>query len=369
MKIRDVVLQDRLAQLVDARTWTFNINLVDPVTEFKVWFFAGNHATGPNEAGCIPYLIEEIAIVDGSEVIASLNGAECFALYCFDHGRVPFVWEQEQGGMSQYWCLPITFGRSLWDPNWIFDPTKFRNPQIRITYNLAAVAAVGAGGYATGSAEISVWAKVMEQGASPQGYLMNKQLKEFASLASGQDITYLPTDFNIRKLMVRAYKKAGDMTDAITRLKLSQDEDKWIPWDLDSADFIFLMRDWFPEFEFHLKKMADDNEQREHYGGQYPHGMGVGGEDDDIVGISGFANNIYTLHATTNAGASASNVHHWIDTKTRTPMDCYCYPFGAQDDPASWLDVKGMGNLRLILTQGTTGYTEQIVVQQAHPYA
>lgn len=368
MKIRDVVLQDRLAQLVDARTWTFNINLVDPVTEFKVWFYAKNNDTGPNEAGCIPYLIEEIAIVDGSEVIAAMNGPECFSLYCFDHAKVPLVWEQEQGGMSQYWCLPITFGRHLWDPEWIFDPTKFRNPQIRVTFDLAAVAAVGANAFATGTAQISVWAKVMEEGASPRGYLMSKELKEFSSLASGQEITYLPTDFNIRKLMVRAYKKAGDMTDAITRLKLSQDEDKWIPWDLDSADFIFLMRDWFPEYEFHLKKQADDNEQREHYGGQYAHGMAVGGEDDDIVGISGFANNIYTLHAITDAGSGDTDVRHWIDTKTRTPFDCYCYPFGDQNDPADWLDVSGMGNLRLILTQGSVGYLEEIVVQQAHPY-
>lgn len=368
MRIRDVVLQDRLAQLVDARTWTFNINLVDPVTEFKVWFYAKTHATGPNEAGCIPYLIKEVAIIDGSEVIASMNGAQCFSLYCFDHGKEPFVWHQEQGGMSNYWCLPITFGRHLWDPNWIFDPTRFRNPQIRITFDLANVAAVGANAWATGTAQISVWAKIMEEGADPVGYFMSKELKEFASLASGQEITYLPTDFPIRKLMVRAYKKAGDMTDAITRLKLSQDEDKWIPWDLNSADFIFLMRDWFPEIYLHLKNQADNNEQREHYGGQYAHGMICGGEDIHITNVSGFANNIYTLEAETDAGAGATDVIHWIETTTRTPFDHYCYPFGDQQKPETWLDVGRMGNLRLILTQGSTGYTEEIVVQQAHPY-
>lgn len=368
MKIRDVVLQDRLAQLVDARTWTFNINLVDPVTEFKLWFFAKNHATGPNEAGCIPYVIEEIAIVDGSEVIASMNGAEVFAMYCFDHHDAPFIWEQEMAGMSQYWCLPITFGRHLWDPEWIFDPTKFRNPQIRITFDLAAVAAVGAGGWATGTAAISVWAKVMEEGARPRGYLMSKELKEFASLASGQEITYLPTDFNIRKLMVRAYKKCDQMNDAITRLKLSQDEDKWIPWDLNSHDFIFLMRDWFPEYHFHMKKWADDDEQREHYGGTYAHCKAVAAEPDTIVGLTGAAGNCVTLQAVGSDGSDEDDVAFWLDTWTRTPMDCYCYPFGDQNDPADWLDVQGMGNLRLILTQGGTGFTEQIVVQQAHPY-
>ncbi len=368
MKIRDVVLQDHLAQLVDARTWTFNINLVDPVTEFKVWFSAQNHANGPNEAGCIPYLVEEIAVVDGSEVIASLNGAEAVALYMFNHGKPPFHWHTQIGGDTNKWCLPLTFGRHLWDPEYIFDPRRFRNPQLRITFDLAAVAPVGANGYATGSAEISVWAKVMEEGAAPRGYLMAKQIKEFASLASGQDVTYLPTDYNLRKILVRAYKPGGLMSTAVTRLKLSQDEDRWIPWDLAGNDFIWLMRDWFPEYELHLRQQADDGEVREHYGGLWASGLVSGNEDDYICDISGFTDNTYTAHLKSDAGVAGTGIKHWVDVCTRTPFDAFCYPFGDQDDPASWLDVHAMGNLRLILTQGSVGYTEQIVVQQAHPY-
>lgn len=368
MRIRDVVLQDRLAQLVDARTWTFNINLVDPVTEFKVWFFATNNATGPNEAGCIPYLIEEIAIIDGSEVIVAMNGPEAFAMSCFDLGFSPLHWHQELGGMNNYWCLPIHFGRSLYDPNWIFDPRKFRNPQIRVTFDLEAVADCGANAWATGSAQISVWAKVMEEGASPRGYLMTKQLKEFASLPAGQEITYLPTDFNIRKLMVRAYAKCGEQTVPITRLKLSQDEDKWIPWDLNSHDFIFLMKDWFTEVQMHLKHQMDDGEQREHYGGTYAHGVAVAGEDDRIVGVRDWATNCFVCDIRDNGGTEKTDTIVWSMGMTRTPFDTYCYPFGDQSDPADWLDVSGMGNLRLILTQGAEDYTEQIVVQQAHPY-
>jgi hypothetical protein len=77
--------------VIDAGVWTFPINLVDPVTEFKLWFYAKNHGTGPNEAGGIPYLINEVSVIDGSEVIASLNGPQLFALYAFDHARVPLV--------------------------------------------------------------------------------------------------------------------------------------------------------------------------------------------------------------------------------------------------------------------------------------
>jgi len=368
MKVRDVVLQDELAQVVDARTWTFPINLVDPVTEIKVWMYAQNHATGPNTAGPIPYVIDEVAVIDGSEVIASLNGPEAVALYAFDHARMPMHWEDQAGGAEQFWCVPITFGRHLWDPSYVFDPRRFRNPQIRISFNLAAVAPVGANGYASGSARISVWAKVIEDGATPRGYLMAKELKEFASLAAGQDVTYLPTDYNIRKILVRAYKAGGRMDAAITRLKLSQDEDRWIPWDLEASDFLYLMRDWFSEVGLDLGKVASDAATLEHYGGARAYVGAVAGQTDEIVGLSAALANTVTAYLITHAGAAVTNGKLRLNVRTRTPFDCYCYPFGDQDDPATWLDVSGMGNLRLLLTQGATGYTEQIVVQQVHPY-
>jgi len=367
MRIRDVVLQDRYS-VNDAGTWTFNVNLVDPVTEFKVWFYVKNDDTGPNDINRVPYLIEEIAVVDGSEVIFSMDGACALALSAYDRGEFPLFWQDDQGGMSQYVCFPIGFGRTLTDQEYIFDPKRFRNPQIRITWDIEALGACGANAYATGTTQISVWAKVMEEGATPVGYLMSKEIKEFASLASGDEVTYLPVDYPLRKVMVRAYKHSGGQTNAVTNIKISQDEDKFIPVDLDSADFIFLMHNWFPEYSLHGRGQADDNEQREHFLGEYAHGKVCGGEDDHIVGASGFASNVYTLHAVDNSGTTQEDVRHFWNAWGRTPLDTWCYPFGDQMDPNDWFDTAGVGNLRLILTQGDTGYTEQIVTQQAHPY-
>jgi len=314
----------------------------------------------------IAYQIDEIAIIDGSEVIVSMNGAQVFAMSCFDMGIVPFIWEQELTGMNNYWCFPIHFGRHMEDPEWIFDPTKFRNPQIRITWSLN----VGATQYADAVPSISVWAKIMEEGARPRGYLMTKELKAFITGAGGQEITYLPTDFPIRKLLVRAYENNKGMQNAIDRLKLSQDEDKWIPWDLNSADFSFLMRDWFPEFHWHMFKQVDDAETREHYGGQYGVCKAQSGELDLIVGLRQATDNTIQFHLRDSGGATPTDQEVWLNTWTRTPMDCWCYPFGDQDIASEWLQVAGMGNLRLILTQvvAGAGHECEIVVQQAHPY-
>ena len=369
MKIRDAQLEYRNQRALTAGVWTFPVNLVDPVTEFKIWVWAHVYGGDALADQCLPYCITEIALVDGSEVIFAMDGACAIASYGYDMGKFPLHWHQELAGMSNYWCIPITFGRWLTDPEWIFDPTRFRNPQIRITWNLSAVtAADSAGSWIANDIAFSVWAKVMEEGARPRGYLMNKELKEFASLASGDEITYLPTDFNIRKVMVRAYKNCGQQNDAITNIKISQDEDKWIPVDLGSHDFLFLHYDWWDEMDFFLKCCRDDEEQDEHFGGTYSHGVGVGAQAAIIQNLRGWANNCFYLDADTDAGASNDNNQVWINTFTRSPFDTFCYPFGDQMVAEDWLDVSRIGNLRLILRQGATGYNEQIVVQQAHPY-
>jgi len=372
MKIRDVVLQNRIAQIVDARTWTFNIDLVDPVTEFKVDIRANNNAVGPNDVGCIPYCVREIAVIDGSEVIASMNGPQCFAMSCFDMGYSPMHWHQEMAGMEQHWCMPIHFGRSLTDPEWIFDPKKFRNPQLRIDFDMnLGTQLVGANGWATGTVEITVWAKVMEEGARPRGYLMNKEIRSYISPGGGDQITWLPTDFPHRKLLIRCYHFRGDMNAPSERIKVSQDQDKWIPFDLFGNDFQYLMRDWFTEVDIHLKHQMDDHEWREHFQGSGGGGVVVSDDLDCIVGVVDWATNGFWCNLVNGAGALQTDEPVWSWGQTRNPFDSYCYPWGDQARAEDWLQVSGMGNLRLILTEaavGSAGYEVEIVCQQAHPY-
>lgn len=369
MRIRDQQLEWRRGMVGNAGQWTIPINVVDPITEFKIWVMCAVDNAGDLVNQCLPYIIDEVAVIDGSEVIQSMNGAEAIALYMYDHGKAPMHWHQEMAGMNNYWSIPLTFGRWLTDPEYILDPKRFRNPQIRIQWNLSAISAANAAGsWEDEDLQISIWAKIMEEGANPKGYLMSKEVKEFASLAAGDEVTYLPTDFPIRKVMIRAYCNCGDQCAAITNIKFSQDEDKFIPVDLDSHDFVFLMHDWFDEMEFNLKVERDDDENDEHFGGAYSHGVAVSAETNIIVSLRGWATNCFVLEGQTDAAAQANDVNAWVRTFTRTPFDTFCYSFGDQMRPEDWFNVSRVGNLRLILTQGGAGYTEQIVVQQAHPY-
>jgi len=386
MKIRDAVLDQTHTFTQRALTWTFPINIVDPVTEFKVHIkiktnpIAGATA-GWEFPGPMPYLIKEIAIIDGSEVIFALNGAQIIAVSCFDLGYAPFHISEEAAGRWCEWCFPLHFGRSLVDPNWIFDPSRFKNPQMRITWDIENIQDVGAGTWADTAnypLQITIWAKIMEEGANPQGYLMTKEVKEYTMAAPGQEITYLPTDFPLRKLFVRQYLKFGRMATMVNHLKLSQDQDKWIPFDLNGDDFIQLMKNWFTEVQFNTRHYMANDEQREHCSGDLSSGIVVSNAHGCIVSGQNWVGNAFFAYAIFHDGTNVTQVDRVVTqamSMTRTPFDTYCYPFGDQGDPADWLQVGPMGNLRLILThaietfESASGYgTTEVYVQQAHPY-
>ena len=73
MKIRDAQLQHRFPVTGDTGVWTFNVNLVDPVTEFKIWVFAKVSEHDALADQCLPYCISEVALIDGSEVIQAMT--------------------------------------------------------------------------------------------------------------------------------------------------------------------------------------------------------------------------------------------------------------------------------------------------------
>ncbi len=386
MKIRDTVIDYQHTFTTPARVWTIPINIVDPVTEFKVYFEIHTSEL-PDEddpflwAQPVPYMIEEIAIIDGSEVIFALNGAEMFAMSCYDLGYAPYHDHNEIFNRVSKWCFPIHFGRSLVDPNWIFNPRAFKNPQMRITWDSQWQHLNQAGTYKIDDdhpISITIWAKIMEEGASPVGYLMTKEVKEYTPTGPGDEITWLPTDFPIRKLMVRSYAFGLRQHRMVDHLKLSQDQDKWIPFDHDGADFIWLMKNWFTEVQLAGHHFMENDSQREHLAGSFSSGLVVGNARGWIVCPNNWIGNTFWAYVQQHDGVLATTttrVEAESACRTRTPFDCFCYPFGDQEDPADWLEVGEMGNLRLILShlldtrEGQTGYgLTQIVCQQAHPY-
>ena len=179
MRPRDAVLVYKETQSSDASTKTIDLDLVDPVTALYFEFEAVNGTT-VNEDNFISDVVTKIEIVDGSEVLASLNQFELEAMHFYKLGRQPTLYPSEWASGTQRHGAFLLFGRKLYDKEFAIDFTKFRNPQLKITWNLAALVAVSAtDAFATGTFKLTVIAKVMEGMAAPGKYLMGKELLSF----------------------------------------------------------------------------------------------------------------------------------------------------------------------------------------------
>jgi hypothetical protein len=229
MRNRDAVLEYQKV-LDDAGTLVKDLDIVDPVSALYLEHEATNGTTS-NKGNFISDIITKVEIVDGAEVLYSLNLSELEALHFYKLGKTPPLFPSEwASGAQRHGCL-LMFGRHLWDQEYAIDFTKFRNPQLKITSNLAAIRAVAADtAFATGTLKCSIVAKVLEGSGAPGKYLMAKELLSFTSSSSSgaEERKELPLDLVYRMLMTRHWVQGSDIDEVTSDLKLTADADKYI---------------------------------------------------------------------------------------------------------------------------------------------
>uniref|UniRef100_A0A6M3XVB8 Uncharacterized protein n=1 Tax=viral metagenome TaxID=1070528 RepID=A0A6M3XVB8_9ZZZZ len=230
MKTRDAVLLYEAAQ-ADTDTKILDIDLADPISAFYIEVRSTNGATS-NKGNYISDIVTKIEVVDGSEVFHSLNMFQEEAMCFYKTGKVPVMFPSEWPSGIQRHGVYLLFGHYLWDPTLCFVPTSYKNPQLKITFNKAKIRAAGTDGFATGdNILLTVVAKVIEEGASPMGFLMQKQIESFTAATSGDKRIELPTDYPYSMILCRFWLTAYDIDLIIEKLKLTCDTDKFIPFD------------------------------------------------------------------------------------------------------------------------------------------
>ena len=146
--------------LGDSGTKTFNIDVQDPITSIWLEILVKNGSAW-NHRSPVHSCVSEIQIIDGGDVIWSLDGEQLLAKVCADLGHWP---HQRFSAIASDWqnmSLPIQFGRFHGDKVYALDPAKFKNLQLRITWNLATKTTVGTQGFLSDSATCTVIADVM----------------------------------------------------------------------------------------------------------------------------------------------------------------------------------------------------------------
>lgn len=304
--------------------------------------------------------VPKIEIVDGSNVIFSLTGMQTHAVDILDTPRQYICGGSYVPAWGLVANLVINFGRFLFDPTLAFNPKKFTNPQLKITFDEDVAVA------STVDNTLTVIADLFdEKAAAPTGFLMNKELYAYNPLAGATEEVDLPNDYIFRKLILQARVADLWFGGIIANLKLSEDNDKKIPFDLTGS----LLEEWIHEMlgEYRDGIIADLNTIT---GVDIYHaptqGIKMRGDfyciSDVLADIPFGYRNKYAC--TTNTGCSV------MDIAGTMPHGCICIPFGDHRDMTDWYDPKGK-SLKLKIKAGTgKTFTEEfhVITQQLRPY-
>lgn len=177
----------------------------------------GNQAYGDGHpARCVT----NIDLYDGSDVHFSLSGVEAQAADFYHNRKEPANIVLYTNGMNSESIFNLNFGRWLWDDMLAYDPTKFDNPQLKVTID------VNAGGSLSSSGYLTILALMFdEKPITPQGFLMHKRIKQFTLADAAHEYTPMPTDFPYRMLFVRAQRYGIGPEYQIDTLKLDENTD------------------------------------------------------------------------------------------------------------------------------------------------
>ena len=366
-KYREIYLEKDLT-LPDSGSKIIELAVVDPISELYIKFYATNGATS-NKANPPTRCITKIEIYDGADKLFSMDGRLAHALGYYRSKIIPMLTFTEPANYVQSVHIPIKFGRHLWDPLLALVPQAFRNLQLKITWNLAEVNAVGATGFVTGSGKLTVIAKVMEGlEAAPGAFIMSKDHYSFTTAASGEERVALPTDFPYMDLMVRSFETAVDITSSITNLKLSQDFDKDIPFDFSTVDIKGRMIENFGEFTLPIFALSDDNESHESFVGIESNISAVSASNDVIVSCTSLAAGKYTLRQMSSATAAVNGNSVFVRVVGQALWNCLYHGFGILSDITSYLMAPESGDIKLHITQGNAGAETNVVLGQLRSY-
>lgn len=368
MIIRNAYIEKRKS-LDDSGVYDTKITLTKSITAFDFIFRAANGASG-NRGNRLVQCISKIELVDGGKTLVSVTGQQIQANHFYEYKKPPYGYIVEQANLYQQAGFRLPFGRFFGDKVYAFDPTKFDNPEIKVTFNLAAVRAVAATAFATGTLGLTIIAHVFqEEEVAPVGMLTLKQVEGWTSAATGDYKTDLPVDFPYRRLIIRAYKANTLVEDNISNVKLSLEQGDIIPFDIRVDDFYRIMHAQYGPIDY-MQQFYAQNGDILLYDVPTENVVLLNGEiTDEFANLISPAGGSAQLSLYTHAGAAVAtrrllwakihglNFHHTI-----------AYDFGNPQDPETWFPADTKKDIDLINTLSATSVAMSVVLQQERKY-
>jgi len=345
----------------EAGTRTLGIKVRDPISRIDIsWDAYVSGAMGAQAAA----VISKLELVNGVDVLFSLNGLEAQALNIYDRKVRTMNGVAQCGGAWHIFTCGIDFGRYLWDELLALDPSRFDNLQLKITFDEDAAYASSNANYLEAVAYC-----FDEKVISPIGFLMSKEHYSYTpAAADAHEYIQLPTDYPYRQMLIRGYLTKKDPLTVVDEARIDEDNNKRVVLDLNLVQYYARMRgvwneireEWFeyatPEAETNNKWFTPT------VFGTIPFGHSQGN---------------HATFRTENAMRGG-----WMDWRGSSgymfyglvsgylPNHCIQLPFGKQDDPEDWYDVQNKGSIRLRLLSAAdfSGADIAVILQQLRRY-
>lgn len=355
MKYRKATMLAR-ESATTAGTKTLDVKLREKVSRIQVRYEGINN--GHAQTAHPAKQVSKIELVDGSDVLMSLSGMEAQALDFYDMKKGREYEMDMRNDMPNQEFFNLNFGRFLWDPILAFDPTRFSNPQLKITHDKSL------GGSAPDASYLSVYADVFdEKPITPLGWLMAKEFYKYTTVATSYKEFDLPHDHVLRKILIQALVAGSTFTDNLDELRLSEENQKRIPIDIGLYQFIAgIMKNYplYHEIIAHCLPSIDT-----HYRYITP------GEYANIsIGVLGSAG----VYLAGESGGGRIQLTNDAVTVCRSlvtgymPHGCLPVEFGDQEDPTDWYDITKIGSLELRLHAVAGSVDVNTVLQQLRKY-
>ncbi len=367
-KVRYTYLENEKV-LADSGEYTFNIDTEDVIGRLDFEMKATNGATN-NQACTMADVLTSLELMNGSEPIISVSGKELAGVLPYRIGKFIQGKVSEAPGDIQSLRFSYDFGRWYCDEQLALDLSRITKLQVRVKWNLAAVNAVGATGFVTGTGRFTCLAHILEGGQTPLGYLSLKRHSLFTTAASGIEPVLLPTDKKVRSISVRSAEAGTGKLSGISHVKVNINENKDVPIDLDVDDLLETIVNSYGFFVYrHIFHLT--NADVAYCLLKYMEDVQLNTELIDV--IAAYTNTdigegaLIQFTASTGAALATDQLH---DAKVSgyLPFNTAYIGFGSYDDPNTWLSAELMKSLKLELTQDNAGAACSVVIEQLNSY-
>jgi hypothetical protein len=366
-------------QTAEATTSRQNTILVDlPEKDFLSQILVKVYTVNPAySTPLLPvmHFIKKLEVVDGSDVLFSLSGAETQAISFFRGRTMPCAERCDWENTDTYDLFYIRFNRFPGDTKYLLNLGKLSNPQLKITYDNTVVLVEGCTytvNTTTPTVRYTVVCDIL-RGTPPNNYtgkfISARDVFTYVSPAAGTEYIDIPRTDPIFGIAVRAAYYAHSMSEDLNRVRLNINNQEWIPFDIYYDEMKMLHEEWFQP------KAIVEERIDTYYQVRYDSGLGeaeyyqpiVKGVCPDILNIQSNTGGWIRLgYVVGSTGASDTTARYsvcYFMTGLFPQHTAYLPMSVVTDTPEETLDAPSCANILLEITSvGASGSCQPSVI-------